>query len=34
MPDVIEEMISRVPEDGGDVLVAEGGRSQPCVRLP
>jgi hypothetical protein len=25
VPDVIEEMVSRVLEDGGDVLVAGGG---------
>jgi hypothetical protein len=34
VPDVIEEMVSRVLEDGGDVLVAGGGWSQPRARLP
>jgi len=34
VPDVIEEMVSLVLEDGGDVLVAGGGWSQPCIRLP
>jgi hypothetical protein len=34
VPDVIEEMVSRVLEDGGDVLVAGGGWSQPRVCLP
>jgi hypothetical protein len=34
VPDVIEEMVSLVPEDGSNVLVAGGGWSQPCVRLP
>jgi len=29
VPDVIEEMVSRVLEDGGDVLVAGGGWSHP-----
>jgi len=29
VPDVIEEMVSRVLEDGGDVLVAGGGWSPP-----
>jgi hypothetical protein len=30
VPDLIEEMVSRVLEDGGDVLVADGGwSSQP-----
>jgi hypothetical protein len=33
VPDVIEEMVSRVLEDGGDVLVAGGGWSPPRVRL-
>ena len=33
VPDVIEEMVSRVLEDGGDVLVAGGGWSQSRVRL-
>ena len=28
VPDVIEEMVSRVLEDGGDVLVAGGGWSR------
>jgi hypothetical protein len=34
VPDVIEEVVSLVLEDGGDVLVVGGGWSQPCVRLP
>ena len=29
VPDVIEEMVSRVLEDGGDVLVAGGGSFPP-----
>ena len=33
VPDVIEEMLSRVLEDGGEVLVAGGGWSQARVRL-
>jgi hypothetical protein len=33
VPDVMEEMVSRVLEDGGDVLVAGGGWSQSRVRL-
>jgi hypothetical protein len=33
VPDVIEEMVSRVLEDGSDVLVADGGWSPPRVRL-
>ena len=33
VPDVIEEMVSRVLEDGGDVLVAGGGWSPSRVRL-
>jgi len=34
VPDVIEEMVSRVLEDGGDVLVAGGGWSPRPARLP
>ena len=34
VPDVIEEMVSLVLEDGSNVLVAGGGWFQPCVRLP
>jgi hypothetical protein len=34
VPDVIEEMVSLVLEDGSDVLAAGGGWSQPRVRLP
>ena len=34
VPDLIEEMVSRVLEDGGDILVAGGGWSQPRVCLP
>jgi hypothetical protein len=33
VPDVIEEMVSRVLEDDGDVLVAGGGWPPPRVRL-
>jgi hypothetical protein len=33
VPDVIEEMVSRVLEDGSDVLVADGGWSPPRVCL-
>jgi hypothetical protein len=34
VPDLIEEMVSRVLEDGGDVLVAGGGWSSQPARLP
>jgi hypothetical protein len=35
VPDLIEEMVSRVVEDGGDVLVAGGGSlSGPSAGLP
>jgi hypothetical protein len=34
VPDVIEEMVSRVLEDGGDVLVAGGGWPPRPARLP
>jgi hypothetical protein len=35
VPDVIEEMVSRVLEDGGDVLAAGGGSVHgPAARLP
>lgn len=34
VPDVIEEMVSRVLEDGGDILVADGDWSpRPCARI-
>ena len=34
VPDVIEEMVSRVLEDGGDVLVVGGGWPPQPARLP
>ena len=34
VPDVIEEMVSRVLEDGGDVLVAGGGWSHTGCGRP
>ena len=33
VPDLIEEMVSRVKEDGGDVLVAGGGQSPQPSRI-
>ena len=33
VPDVIEEMVSRVLEDGGDVTVITGGSSPVAARL-